>query len=119
MGAWKAGKSLQRDSQGTAYTDSQGQAYAYTKRWEDHAPVGKSTWEYINANQDTIKSKVPDTFPSTKPAILTELQNRKGFGFIWELFTLHCFHPEVYPLYDQHAYRKTIIAKNIHGSTST
>ena len=105
MGAWKAGKSLEKDSHGTAYTDSQGQTYAYTNRWADHAPVGKSTWEYINENQTTIKAEVPSTFPDTKPAILEELQQRQGFGFIWGLFTLHCFYPEVFPLYDQHVYR--------------
>jgi len=104
MGAWKTG-CLKKDAHGTAYTDGTGQCYAYTDRWDNHTPVGKSTWAYINANQADVEAKVPATFPVTKPDILKELQDRPGFGFIWGLFTLHCFYPEVYPLYDQHVYR--------------
>lgn len=32
---------------------------------------------------------------------MAELESRKGFGFIWALFVLHCFFPETYPLFDQ------------------
>lgn len=104
MGAWKTG-SIRVDETGSAYKDKKGFSYAYTKRWKDNTPVGYDVWNYVSNNQDEFKNKVPLEFPNEKPSIVTELESRKGFGLIWTIFVLHCFYPEVYPLYDQHVYR--------------
>jgi len=104
MGAWKTG-ALRIDLMGNEYEDSNGNAYSFTKRWKTNTPVGFDVWRDISANQEVVKSNIPIQFPLTKPEIVVELQERKGFGFIWTLFTLHCFYPETYPLYDQHVYR--------------
>ncbi|BCZ45838.1 hypothetical protein psyc5s11_19050 [Clostridium gelidum] len=104
MGAWKTG-SIRIDEKGSAYKDKEGFSYDYTKRWKDSTPVGYDVWNYVSNNQEELKNKVPLGFPKEKPSIVTELESRKGFGFIWAIFVVHCFYPEVYPLYDQHVYR--------------
>lgn len=104
MGAWKTG-SLRFFDRGNEYKDSDGYSYNFTNRWQASAPVGFHVWRDISDNQEEVKNKIPVQFPLTKPQIVMELQVRKGFGFIWTLFTLHCFYPETYPLYDQHVYR--------------
>ncbi|TKT94154.1 hypothetical protein [Dyadobacter frigoris] len=104
MGAWKTG-CLKPNKDGKEYIDDNGTSYSFTNRWDDHTPVGKTTWLYINKNADNILQQIPERFPSNKPDILTKLQERTSFGFIWGLFTLHCIYPKEYPLYDQHVYR--------------
>lgn len=104
MGAWKTG-TIKENTTGIAYIHESNKKYAFTKRWADHTPVGKNTWQYISDNIKTIKQQVPKIFPKEEPAIVKELVDRKGFGYIWALFTLHCIYPTEYPLYDQHVYR--------------
>jgi hypothetical protein len=104
MGAWKTG-SLRINEKGKEYTDKNGISYMFTNRWNRNTPVGFEVWNYISNNQDIIKSKIPKIFPQEKPHITIELQDKKGFGFIWSIFVLHCFYPKIYPLFDQHVYR--------------
>lgn len=104
LGAWKTG-CLKAGGQGRGYVDQNGTTYSFTARWNPNSPVGYSTWQEISKNENDIKEKIPKNYPQTKPAILAELESRKGFGFIWALFVLHCFFPETYPLFDQHVYR--------------
>lgn len=104
LGAWKTG-CLKTGGQGRVYVDQNGIDYSFTARWNPNTPVGYSTWLEIAKNEAFIKEKVPINCPPTKPAILAELESRKGFGFIWALFVFHCFYPETYPLFDQHVYR--------------
>ncbi|MEA4826383.1 MAG: hypothetical protein VB130_07090 [Clostridium sp.] len=104
MGAWKTG-SLRVDENGKEYKDKNGFSYMFTNRWNNSAPVGSQVWNYISRNQEVIKSRIPKEFPLEKPEIAVELQERKGFGFIWTVFVLHCFYPVIYPLFDQHVYR--------------
>jgi len=104
MGAWK-NACLEPNRDGKVYLDDNRIFYYFNKRWDAHTPVGKSTWLYINENAGYIQKQIPEKFPSDKPDILTKLQERTGFGFIWGLFTLHCFYPKEYHLYDQHVYR--------------
>lgn len=105
MGAWKTG-CLRKNNDGQEYLDENGQSYSYTLRWDDHTPVGKNTWIYINENITEIFPQIPAKCPLTdEPIILSTLKSRSGFGFIWGLFTLHCSYPLEYPLYDQHVYR--------------
>ncbi len=104
MGAWKTG-SLRIHENGSVYKDKDGFSYSYTKRWKDDTPVGYEVWNYISKNQEVLKKKVPLTFPNEQPSIAIELESKKGFGFIWTIFVLHCFYPKIYPLYDQHVYR--------------
>ncbi len=104
MGAWKTGAIKKRDG-GNSYEDEQGSQYQYTLRWGGHAPVGHDTWLYVAEHYDQLKEEVPVTFPQRQPDIVKQLIARKGFGFIWALFTLHCMYPRIYPLYDQHVYR--------------
>lgn len=105
--AWKTG-SLRQQEQRVIYTDKTGTRYGVTARWDNHTPVGKHNWEYINEHIDDIVSKIPIEFPTTEPEIVKYLRNRKGFGFIWTLFVMHCVYPDIYPLYDQHVYRAYI-----------
>ncbi|MFA9556739.1 hypothetical protein ACERII_05515 [Evansella sp. AB-rgal1] len=107
MGAWKTG-SLRVAPTGNVYIDSEGNGYSYTDRWKSTTPVGYEVWKDISVYQNEIKHTIPDHFPSKKPVVILELQDRKGFGFIWALFAVHCFYPTIYPLYDQHVYRAFI-----------
>jgi hypothetical protein len=104
MGAWKTG-SIKKKGIGDAYVDDLGSRYGYTLRWGSHAPVGYDTWLYVADHYDQFKEQVPIVFPAKEPDIVKQLIARKGFGYIWALFTLHCMYPRVYPLYDQHVYR--------------
>lgn len=104
MGAWKTG-SLRVNEGGKEYKDRNGLAYMFTNRWSNSTPVGFEVWNFISKNQNIIKDKIPKEFPIEKPEIVSELQARKGFGFIWSIFVLHCFYPKIYPLFDQHVYR--------------
>ena len=105
MGAWKTG-SLRIDSNGKEYKDNDGTLYSFTGRWKKEAPVGYHVWQNISNNIAEIKMKIPSKFPEDKkPDVVTELESRDGFGYIWAIFVLHCIYPEVYPLYDQHVYR--------------
>lgn len=111
MGAWKAGAIRsayaydKRRSTPASYSDAGGNEYVYTTRWKEDAPVGYATWMAINADQELYRQRIPATFTSEQPLIVSELVARPGFGFIWALFILHCYYPEEYPLYDQHVYR--------------
>jgi len=104
LGAWKTG-CLKFDHNGRAYIDSNGTGYSFTKRWQPNTPVGYNTWVYISQNESKIMKQIPDLLSEKKPLILVELEQKDGFGFIWAIFALHCFYPEIYPLYDQHVYR--------------
>lgn len=104
MGAWKTG-CIRINEEGSVYKDKEGFSYAYTKRWKSNTPVGYDVWNYVSNNQVEVRVKVPIKFSDEKPSLVTELVARKGFGFIWTIFVLHCFYPEIYPLYDQHVYR--------------
>ncbi|MCF2446217.1 hypothetical protein L0657_19830 [Dyadobacter sp. CY345] len=104
LGAWKTG-CVKEGNIDSVYSDNNGINYYLSKRWAHHTPVGKDTWEFISENQLKIKDTVPPDFPSKKPQVLFELQQRDGFGYIWGLFTLHCCYPQTYPLFDQHVYR--------------
>jgi hypothetical protein len=105
MGAWKTG-CLRIDKNGKEYEDQEGTKYSFTNRWKKEAPVGYEVWNSVSKNIDEIKVKIPSKFPENKkPDVVTELESKKGFGFIWSIFVLHCIHPNVYPLYDQHVYR--------------
>jgi hypothetical protein len=105
MGAWKTG-CLRKNINGKKYLDENDKSYSYTLRWDDHTPVGKHTWVYINDNFTDILPQIPAKCPlNNEPTVLNTLKSRSGFGFIWGLFTLHCCYPLEYPLYDQHVYR--------------
>lgn len=82
LGAWKTG-CLKTGGQGRVYVDRKGAVYSFTARWNPKTPVGYSTWREIAVNEEQIKEKIPLNCPITKPAILAELESRKGFGFIW------------------------------------
>ncbi|WP_010661890.1 hypothetical protein [Marinilabilia salmonicolor] len=113
MGAWKTG-CLKECSTGGTYCDKYGQHFIFSERWKESTPVGYKIWQYISNNQEILKEQVPATFPNEEPILLTHLKSFNGFGFIWGVFALHCWYPEIYPLYDQHVYRafKYIISGN-------
>jgi hypothetical protein len=105
MGAWKT-RSLRIDRNGKEYRDDDGVLYSFTQRWKKEAPVGYDVWQNISNNLSKIAIKIPSKFPEDrKPDIVSELESKTGFGFVWAIFVLHCIYPEVYPLYDQHVYR--------------
>jgi len=96
MGAWKTGAIKEMNS-GGAYVDALGIRYGYTLRWGGHAPVGHDTSLYVSRHYDQLKDQVPIAFPKQEPDIVKQLTARKGFGYIWALFTLHCMYPVTYP----------------------
>lgn len=104
MGAWKTG-CLRLSELENEYTDKNGFSYKFTERWKKSAPVGYEVWNDISQKQNYIKENIPKHFDKEMPQIVYDLESRKGFGFIWTVFVLHCFYPKIYPLYDQHVYR--------------
>lgn len=106
LGAWKTGCiRINNKAKNSIYIDENNTKYEYTGRWQPHTPVGFKVWKNLSTITDHIYAKIPPELQETKPDILTEIEGKKGFGFIWGLFALHCFYPKVYPLYDQHVYR--------------
>ncbi len=107
LGAWKTGciRINNNLSHSAAYIDENGNRYKYTKRWSSHTPVGYNIWKKISKDEKNLVKKIPENLSGTKPDILIELERKKGFGFVWAVFVLHCVHPKTYPLYDQHVYR--------------
>ena len=104
LGAWKTG-CLRRDPEDSAYTDGAGVCYSFTDRWSPKCPVGYDVWTELDAAQSRISAHVPSRYPPSEPQIVRDLRSRPGFGFIWAVFVLHTFRPEVFPLYDQHVHR--------------
>jgi hypothetical protein len=104
FGAWKNGcfRILQN---GRDYTDRNGVTYKLTNRWKESCPVGYNTWIEVSKKQDAFKTLIPYTFPAAELRIVSDLKKMDGFGFVWSVAILHCFQPEVFPLYDQHVYR--------------
>jgi hypothetical protein len=105
MGAWKTG-SLRINDNESEYKDDEGALYGFTKRWTKEAPVGYEVWHYVSNNITEFRKRIPTNFQEKeKPNVVAELESKKGFGYIWAVFVLHCIYPEIYPLYDQHVYR--------------
>ena len=104
MGAWKTG-CITRTGEHLAYTVESGTTHYFSKRWRPDCPVGYRTWNDLSRQDAEIVSQVPRRLASEPPYLVTRLCRRKGFGFIWAVFVLHCIRPESFPLYDQHVYR--------------
>jgi hypothetical protein len=104
LGAWKWA-SLRADPNGTAYADTRGDKYRFTARWKPGSPVGHPSWLYLSETETELRLRIPERFPRDRPDIVDELQAMDRIGFVLAVFVLHCSHPEVYPLYDQHVYR--------------
>lgn len=107
MGAWKTGSLRMNNNTNEAiYVDEQGNSYEFTKRWKKETPVGYLVWLFISQNIKDITDRIPtDIDGDEAPPIVTDLVGKKGFGFIWSVFVLHCIYPNIFPLYDQHVYR--------------
>ncbi|RLA73625.1 MAG: hypothetical protein DRG30_06035 [Epsilonproteobacteria bacterium] len=115
LGAWKTGCiRINNSARNPIYIDENNTKYEYTGRWQPHTPVGFDIWKNLSIIANEIYAKIPSELQKTKPNILTEMEEKRGFGFIWGLFILHCFYPEVYPLYDQHVYRAYMNIQNPH-----
>lgn len=104
MGAWKTG-SISTSRNQPAYTDKSGGEFFYANRWKQKAPVGFHVWNDLATREAEIVQRVPFELTDKTPELVKSLCKRKGFGFIWSVFVLHCVRPEVFPLYDQHVYR--------------
>ena len=104
MGAWKTG-CIQISDRGKVYKDIIGKTYSYNNRWNLKTPVGYKHWIELTKMQSEIVKEIPIELPTSEPTLITRMKQRKGFGFIWSIFVLHCYAPKIYPLYDQHVYR--------------
>ncbi len=106
LGAWKTGcLHVDNNSITPIYIDKNGTKYEYTKRWQRHTPVGFDIWKEISKNHNITLKNISNKLPTNKPKFLIDIEKKKGFGFIWGIFVLHCYYPKTYPLYDQHVYR--------------
>ncbi len=107
MGAWKTGSLRMNNNTNQAiYVDEKGNSYEFTNRWKKEAPVGYEVWLFISQNIKDIIDRIPtDIGGDEAPPIVSEFMEKKGFGFIWSVFVLHCIYPNIFPLYDQHVYR--------------
>ena len=113
LGAWKTGCiRINNNTKSSVYIDENGAKYEYTRRWQTHTPVGFDIWRDLADNTGDVLKNIPSKLQNNKPRVLIEMEKRKGFGFIWGLFVLHCFYPKVYPLYDQHVYRAYVSIQN-------
>lgn len=104
LGAWKGG-CLRKDPTGIDFVDSNSERYSFTKRWNYKAPVSRLAWETISEIEFDIANQIPKEFPQDEPRVMQLLKDRKGFGFVLSTFLMHCYHPDIYPIYDQHVYR--------------
>lgn len=116
LGAWKTGCiRINNNAKNPVYVDEIDTKYEYTERWKASTPVGFSIWMNLSDNINSIYKDIPPVFQDNEPKVLMKIREKRGFGFIWGIFVLHCLYPKVYPLYDQHVYRayKYILNPNI------
>jgi hypothetical protein len=104
IGAWKTG-CISATGGRHAYTDKNGTDYFFTNRWQAHCPVGYRVWNDLARRDPEVVVQVPSRLTLETPDLVTQLCRRKGFGFIWAVFVLHCVRPKKFPLYDQHVFR--------------
>ena len=69
--------------------------------WKNNGPLSEKKKKSVKENYIKERIKIPTYSDSI--VLLTYLNNPGGA--IWQIFWLHCNHPNKYPIYDQHVHR--------------
>ena len=69
--------------------------------WKNGKPLSEKKRTSVKENFINDRTRIPGAPDSF---FLSTYLNKPG-GAIWRIFWLHCNHPKIYPIYDQHVHR--------------